>query len=126
MNEEDALVSGEVIEKNCSLNTDGRTMACYTCMGRDMANCLHGITCCKGSCFKLIDADHADSNEFADEGQQWDQVMILDKLKKRIIIEHDMVVKGCTNDDEEDASMKVRTLNVGLYWVYQEKVKGKS
>uniref|UniRef100_A0A0K0DIT9 Gnk2-homologous domain-containing protein n=1 Tax=Angiostrongylus cantonensis TaxID=6313 RepID=A0A0K0DIT9_ANGCA len=90
------LVSGEVIEKNCSLNTDGRTMACYTCMGRDMANCLNGITCCKGSCFKLIDA------------------------------EHNMIVKGCTNDDEEDASMKVRTLNVGLYWVYQEKVKGES
>ncbi|KAJ1362355.1 hypothetical protein KIN20_021880 [Parelaphostrongylus tenuis] len=91
-----ALISGEVLEKNCSLNTDGRTMACYTCMGRDMANCMHGITCCKGSCFKLIDE------------------------------EHDMVLKGCTNDDEEDASMKVRTLNVGLYWAYHEKVKGQS
>ncbi|VDO54059.1 unnamed protein product [Haemonchus placei] len=84
-----------VEEKNCSTNTDGRTMSCYTCMGRDMENCMHGVTCCKGSCFKLVDE------------------------------EHDMIVKGCTNDDEEDASMKVRTLDMGLYWVNNEKVKGK-
>uniref|UniRef100_A0A7I4YRH5 DUF2769 domain-containing protein n=1 Tax=Haemonchus contortus TaxID=6289 RepID=A0A7I4YRH5_HAECO len=85
-----------VEEKNCSTNTDGRTMSCYTCMGRDMENCMHGKTCCKGSCFKLVDE------------------------------EHDMIVKGCTNDDEEDASMKVRTLDMGLYWVKNEKVKGQS
>ncbi|PIO70004.1 hypothetical protein TELCIR_08153 [Teladorsagia circumcincta] len=71
-------------------------MSCYTCMGRDMENCMHGLTCCKGSCFKLVDE------------------------------EHDMIVKGCTNDDEEDASMKVRTLDTGLYWVNHEKVKGQS
>ncbi|RCN47141.1 hypothetical protein ANCCAN_06867 [Ancylostoma caninum] len=63
-------------------------------MGRDMENCMHGLTCCSGSCFKLIDE------------------------------EHDMVVKGCTSDDEEDASMKVRTLDMPLYWVNNEKVKG--
>ncbi|WKY06841.1 hypothetical protein Q1695_006767 [Nippostrongylus brasiliensis] len=90
------VVSGGVVDRNCSLNTDGRTMSCYTCMGRDLENCLHGLTCCKGSCFKLVDD------------------------------EHEMIVKGCTNADEEDASMKVRTLNMGLYWVNDEKVKGQS
>lgn len=65
-------------------------------MGRDDDNCMHGLTCCKGSCFKLVDE------------------------------EHQMIVKGCTNDDEEDASMKVRTLNMALYWVNNEKVKGQS
>ncbi|VDL65816.1 unnamed protein product [Nippostrongylus brasiliensis] len=49
------VVSGGVVDRNCSLNTDGRTMSCYTCMGRDLENCLHGLTCCKGSCFKLVD-----------------------------------------------------------------------
>ncbi|KIH67145.1 hypothetical protein ANCDUO_02526 [Ancylostoma duodenale] len=37
-----------------------------------------------------------------------------------------MIVKGCTSDDEEDASMKVRTLDMALYWVNNEKVKGQS
>ncbi|KHJ82285.1 hypothetical protein OESDEN_18023 [Oesophagostomum dentatum] len=65
-------------------------------MGRDMDNCMHGRTCCSGSCFKLVDK------------------------------EHDMIVKGCTSDDEEDASMKVRKLDMSLYWVNNEKVKGQS
>ncbi|VDM75950.1 unnamed protein product [Strongylus vulgaris] len=89
-------VSGELHEKNCSANEDGRTLSCYTCMGRDMKNCRHGLTCCSGSCFKLVDE------------------------------EHDMIVKGCTNNDEEDASMKVRTLEMQLYWVNNEKVKGQA
>ncbi|EPB75838.1 hypothetical protein ANCCEY_05078 [Ancylostoma ceylanicum] len=91
-----ASVSGELHQRNCSTNTDGRTLSCYTCMGRDMENCMHGLTCCSGSCFKLVDE------------------------------EHDMIVKGCTSDDEEDASMKVRTLDMTLYWVNNEKVKGQS
>ncbi|KAK6752836.1 hypothetical protein RB195_003937 [Necator americanus] len=91
-----SIVSGKLYQRNCSANTDGRTLSCYTCMGRDMENCMHGLTCCGGSCFKLIDE------------------------------EHDMVVKGCTNDDEEDASMKIRTLDMTLYWSNNEKVKGQS
>ncbi|CAJ0603928.1 unnamed protein product [Cylicocyclus nassatus] len=89
-------ISAELYERNCSMNTDGRTLSCYTCMGRDMKNCEHGLTCCSGSCFKLVDR------------------------------EHDMIVKGCTNGDEEDASMKIRTLDMQLYWVNNEKVTGQS
>ena len=33
-------------------------------------------------------------------------------------------MKGCVNNREEDASMKVRELNVPLYWANKEKVKG--
>lgn len=38
--------------------------------------------------------------------------------------EHNVIVKGCVNNKEEDASMKVRELNVPLYWANKEKVKG--
>ncbi|KAF1750470.1 hypothetical protein GCK72_017020 [Caenorhabditis remanei] len=65
-------------------------------MGRDMENCQSGLTCCKGACFKLED------------------------------IKHNVIVKGCVNNREEDASMKVRELNVPLYWANKEKVKGES
>uniref|UniRef100_A0A1I7XJ58 Secreted protein n=1 Tax=Heterorhabditis bacteriophora TaxID=37862 RepID=A0A1I7XJ58_HETBA len=88
------LVSGEILQKNCSENTDGRSLSCYTCLGRDQINCERGLTCCMGSCFKLVDLDH------------------------------DLIVKGCVNEDEEDASMKVRTLDINLYWANGEKVKG--
>lgn len=33
-------------------------------------------------------------------------------------------MKGCTNEDQEDGSMKKRTLDVKLYWVNDEKVTG--
>uniref|UniRef100_A0A8R1HQH4 Uncharacterized protein n=1 Tax=Caenorhabditis japonica TaxID=281687 RepID=A0A8R1HQH4_CAEJA len=65
-------------------------------MGRDMENCKSGLTCCQGACFKLED------------------------------IKHNVIVKGCVNNKEEDASMKVRELNVPLYWANKEKVKGES
>lgn len=42
------------------------------------------------------------------------------------IPEHNVIVKGCVNNREEDASMKVRELNVPLYWANKEKVKGES
>ncbi|EGT37581.1 hypothetical protein CAEBREN_13970 [Caenorhabditis brenneri] len=71
-------------------------ISCYSCMGRDMENCQSGLTCCKGACFKLED------------------------------IKHNVIVKGCVNNREEDASMKVRELNVPLYWANKEKVKGES
>ncbi|CAI2354497.1 unnamed protein product [Caenorhabditis sp. 36 PRJEB53466] len=71
-------------------------ITCYSCMGRDMENCQSGLTCCKGACFKLED------------------------------IKHNVIVKGCVNNKEEDASMKVRELNVPLYWANKEKVKGES
>ncbi|CAG9535215.1 unnamed protein product [Cercopithifilaria johnstoni] len=72
------------------------TNACYTCMGRDMENCETGTVCCSGSCFKLID-------------------------KK-----HNLIMKGCTNEDQEDGSMKRRTLDIRLYWVRNEKVLGET
>ncbi|CAI4225883.1 unnamed protein product [Auanema sp. JU1783] len=82
--------------QNCSRNKDGRTLECYTCLGRDMENCNKGSTCCKGSCFKLID------------------------------VEHNLIIKGCNEGKEEDASMKVRELAVPLYWSKNENVKGES
>ncbi|KAF8374784.1 hypothetical protein PRIPAC_81213 [Pristionchus pacificus] len=90
------MVSAEMYQPNCTDNKDGRKLACYSCMGRDMENCDWGLTCCKGSCFKLIDNDH------------------------------ELIVKGCTNGGEEDASMKVRELDVKLYWDKNAKVKGES
>ncbi|CAJ0587812.1 unnamed protein product, partial [Mesorhabditis spiculigera] len=80
----------------CADRKDGRNLSCYTCMGRDLQNCASGLACCSGSCFKLID-------------------------KK-----HEVVLKGCTLANEEDASMKVRTLPVPLYWTKGEKVEGES
>ncbi|CAJ0952815.1 unnamed protein product, partial [Mesorhabditis belari] len=82
--------------RNCSDQKDGRTLSCYTCLGRDLENCEHGLSCCKGSCFKLVD-------------------------KK-----HDVIIKGCTVANEEDASMKMRTLSVPLYWAKDEFVTGES
>ncbi|KAL3982873.1 hypothetical protein ACH3XW_48885 [Acanthocheilonema viteae] len=72
------------------------THACYTCMGRDMENCETGTVCCSGACFKLID-------------------------KK-----HNLIMKGCTNEDQEDGSMKRRTFDIRLYWVRNEKVTGEA
>ncbi|CAD6199730.1 unnamed protein product [Caenorhabditis auriculariae] len=71
-------------------------LSCFSCMGRDMENCRSGLTCCKGACFKLQD------------------------------LVHNVMVKGCVDTKEEDASMKVRELNVPLYWADNEKVKGES
>uniref|UniRef100_A0A0R3S106 TIL domain-containing protein n=1 Tax=Elaeophora elaphi TaxID=1147741 RepID=A0A0R3S106_9BILA len=62
------------------------TNACYTCMGRDMENCETGTVCCSGACFKLIDE------------------------------KHNLIMKGCTNEDQEDGSMKRRTFDIRLYW----------
>ncbi|CAI5450422.1 unnamed protein product [Caenorhabditis angaria] len=70
--------------------------SCYTCMGRDMQNCNWGTTCCKGACYKLED------------------------------VAHNLIIKGCVPTREEDASMKVRTLETKLYWTQNEKVKGES
>ncbi|KAK0398425.1 hypothetical protein QR680_002586 [Steinernema hermaphroditum] len=81
---------------NCSANTEGASLTCYTCMGRDMTDCDSGRVCCKGSCFKLIDKVH------------------------------DLIVKGCTEEDQEDGSMKKRELDVKLYWADNEKVRGES
>ncbi|TMS38012.1 hypothetical protein L596_004828 [Steinernema carpocapsae] len=81
---------------NCSTNTKGATLTCFTCMGRDMTECDTGRVCCKGSCFKLIDE------------------------------EHELIVKGCTEEEQEDGSMKRRELDVKLYWAEGEKVKGES
>uniref|UniRef100_A0A915BHR9 Secreted protein n=2 Tax=Parascaris univalens TaxID=6257 RepID=A0A915BHR9_PARUN len=72
------------------------TQACYTCMGRDMENCEMGTVCCSGSCFKLVDE------------------------------KHDLIMKGCTNEHQEDGSMKRKTLDVKLYWVHDEKVTGET
>lgn len=33
-------------------------------------------------------------------------------------------MKGCTNEDQEDGSMKRRTFDIRLYWVHNEKVTG--
>ncbi|KAK0398429.1 hypothetical protein QR680_002586 [Steinernema hermaphroditum] len=77
---------------NCSANTEGASLTCYTCMGRDMTDCDSG----RGSCFKLIDKVH------------------------------DLIVKGCTEEDQEDGSMKKRELDVKLYWADNEKVRGES
>lgn len=38
---------------NCTLKSGNH--ACYTCMGRDMDNCVTGTVCCNGACFKLVD-----------------------------------------------------------------------
>lgn len=65
-------------------------------MGRDMSNCETGTVCCGGACYKLVDE------------------------------KHNLIMKGCTNEDEEDGSMKRKTLNVKLYWVRNEKVTGKA
>uniref|UniRef100_A0A1I8ADI2 Protein Diedel-like n=1 Tax=Steinernema glaseri TaxID=37863 RepID=A0A1I8ADI2_9BILA len=81
---------------NCSANAAGASLTCYTCMGRDMTDCDSGRVCCKGSCFKLIDEDH------------------------------DLIVKGCTEEEQEDGSMKKRELDVKLYWAEGEKVRGES
>ncbi|VDP18574.1 unnamed protein product [Onchocerca flexuosa] len=72
----------------------GGANACYTCMGRDMENCETGTVCCSGSCFKLIDE------------------------------KHDLIMKGCTNEDQEDGSMKRKTFDIRLYWAQNEKVTG--
>ncbi|KAK6111253.1 putative integral membrane protein [Brugia pahangi] len=72
------------------------TNACYTCMGRDMENCQTGTVCCSGACFKLIDE------------------------------KHNLIMKGCTNEDQEDGSMKRRTFDIRLYWVRNEKVTGEA
>lgn len=33
-------------------------------------------------------------------------------------------MKGCTNEDQEDGSMKRRTFDIKLYWVRNEKITG--
>lgn len=33
-------------------------------------------------------------------------------------------MKGCTNEDQEDGSMKRRTFDIRLYWANNEKVTG--
>ncbi|PAV63824.1 hypothetical protein WR25_03232 [Diploscapter pachys] len=81
---------------NCTENKSGRSLACYTCMGRDMMSCETGLTCCKGACFKLED------------------------------IKHNLIVKGCVNSNEEDGSMKRRKLDVPLYWANNEHAEGNS
>lgn len=69
-------------------------LACYTCMGRDMENCDWGTVCCKGACFKLVDE------------------------------EHDIIAKGCTNEPQEDGSMRIRDTTVKLHWAKNEPLKG--
>ncbi|VDK30452.1 unnamed protein product [Gongylonema pulchrum] len=85
-----------VVEEKVNCTQRDGAYACYTCMGRDMDNCETGTVCCRGACFKLVD-------------------------KK-----HNLITKGCTNDDQEDGSMKRKTLDVQLYWVHNEKVTGEA
>ncbi|VDK18222.1 unnamed protein product, partial [Anisakis simplex] len=86
----------ECIDKEYNCSLQAGTHACYTCMGRDMENCDRETVCCPGSCFKLVDEKHA------------------------------LIMKGCTKEDQEDGSMKRRTLDVKLYWVNDEKVTGET
>lgn len=99
-------------------------MSCYTCMGRDDDNCMHGLTCCKGSCFKLVDEGERNCEPLLEKSGGGEKSADQKRAGGVGFSEHQMIVKGCTNDDEEDASMKVRTLNMALYWVNNEKVKG--
>ncbi|CAB3398450.1 unnamed protein product [Caenorhabditis bovis] len=91
------LLASLLAAANCAANcTSKGEFSCFSCMGRDMENCESGLTCCQGACFKLED------------------------------IKHNVIVKGCVNTKEEDASMKVRELQVPLYWANKELVKGES
>uniref|UniRef100_A0A914WT75 Uncharacterized protein n=1 Tax=Plectus sambesii TaxID=2011161 RepID=A0A914WT75_9BILA len=84
-------------EVNCSAKMGKdktATLSCYTCMGRDSENCDWGNVCCKGSCFKLIDE------------------------------EHDIIAKGCTNEEHEIGSMRIQDTKVHLYWSKNETLKG--
>ncbi|VDM39039.1 unnamed protein product [Toxocara canis] len=86
----------ESLEREYNCSVKDGTHACYTCMGRDMVNCETGTVCCNGSCFKLVDEQHS------------------------------LIMKGCTSDEEEDGSMKRKTLDVRLYWSNDERVTGET
>jgi len=77
------------------------SMSCFTCLGRDSENCEWGQTCCKTACFKLIDQ------------------------------KHDIIAKGCWNEDSdylkqlpEDDSARSYTTTVALPWSNNELLKG--
>ncbi|EFO28026.1 hypothetical protein LOAG_00469 [Loa loa] len=40
--------------------------------------------------------------------------------------QHNLIMKGCTNEDQEDGSMKRRTFDIRLYWARNEKVTGEA
>uniref|UniRef100_A0A0N5AH35 Secreted protein n=1 Tax=Syphacia muris TaxID=451379 RepID=A0A0N5AH35_9BILA len=63
--------------------TEKNKIACYVCFGESLAECESEETvCCTGACFKLVDKDHQ------------------------------IILKGCTPDQEEDGSMKIRSYDV--------------
>ncbi|VDD94900.1 unnamed protein product, partial [Enterobius vermicularis] len=69
--------------------------ACYVCLGESLTDCRSEETvCCSGACYKLVD------------------------------IEHQVILKGCTPDKEEDGSMKIRSYDVRVR--NDEPVKGQT
>ena len=90
------VASADMFNPNCTANKE-RPLACYSCLGRDFLNCNWGLTCCKGSCFKLIDT------------------------------KHQLIVKGCVSKEEKDRSMTYREdLPIRLYWANDERVEGEA
>uniref|UniRef100_A0A915HYU6 Uncharacterized protein n=1 Tax=Romanomermis culicivorax TaxID=13658 RepID=A0A915HYU6_ROMCU len=84
-----------------------KVIKCYSCLGLDLDNCMHGESYCNGVCWKLTDRE-----------KPWEPL-------PELFEDHSIIAKGCSKQRHELTGEEGDfQTGIKLYWAHKEELKG--